>query len=174
LTDVANGNLANVSFIMPYNGKVSDHPVHVKDPTAGPTWVASIINAIGETPFWNDTAIVVYWDDWGGFFDHVAPPTGPLYQDPFEYGFRVPLVLIAPYAKVGTIDHTARTFVGSLRLIEETFGLPSLGTLDQYEPDALDSMLDFTQSPLPFTPLGGSSARPFQHIPIRSHATPKR
>jgi phospholipase C len=164
LTDVANHQLADVSFVMPWSGKVSDHPQFVKDPLAGPVWVASLINAIGETPYWYTTAIVVFWDDWGGFFDHVAPPPPPLNPDPFEYGFRVPLVVVSPFARIGTIDHTSRTFVSALRLIEETFNLPSLGTLDQYEPDGLDSMLNFSQPPVRFTQLGGQSALPFREV----------
>jgi phospholipase C len=167
LTDVAGGQLANVTFVIPYNGSVSDHPDHVKNPQAGPDWVASIVNSIGETPFWNSTAIVVYWDDWGGFYDHVVPPTSPVSPDPFEYGFRVPLMVLSPYAERGTIDHTTRTFVSSLRFIEQTFKLPSLGTLDQYEP-GLYSMLHLTQHPIPFVPVGGANARPFRHrAPIK-------
>jgi len=144
---------------------VSDHPAATKDALAGPTWIASVANAVGESPFWNNTAIVLWWDDWGGFFDHVPPPPPPVYQDPFEYGFRVPLIVLSPYARVGSIDHTPRTFVSALRLIEETFNLPSLGTTDQYEPDGLDSMLNFSQSPIPYTPVGGSAARPHHSHP---------
>jgi phospholipase C len=170
LTDVGNGTLADVTFVMPWGHGVSDHPGLVHDPTAGPEWVASVTNAIGETPFWNNTAIVIWWDDWGGLYDHVAPmpPNGsPPWMgnpDPLEYGFRVPLMVVSPYARVGTIDHTPRSFVSALRLIEETFGLPTLGTEDQFEPDGLDSMLNFQQEPIPYTPLGGSAARPFLHL----------
>jgi phospholipase C len=169
LSDVQNGNLADVSFVSPWSGQVSDHPEDTKDPTAGPEWVSSIVNAVGETPYWNSTAVVVYWDDWGGFFDHATPTLftgGPPWlgnPDPYEYGFRVPLIVASAYARVGTIDHTRRTFVSALRLIEETFNLPSLGTLDQYEPDGLDSMLNLNQAPIPFTPLGGSNAQPFRY-----------
>lgn len=168
LTDVANNQLADVSFVDPNSTGVSDHPIMVKDPSAGPNWVASLINAIGESPYWNDTAIVVWWDDWGGFYDHVKPPhgQGPSWigvPDPFEWGFRVPLVVVSPYARVGTIDHTPRTFVSALRLIEETFKVGTLNTTDKYEPDGLDSMFNFSQKPIPFTPLGGSQARPFRH-----------
>ena len=160
ITDVQNGNLADVSFVIPWSFKVSDHPGEVRDASAGPNWVASVVNAVGESPYWGTTAVVVWWDDWGGWFDHVPPPASPVSPDPFEYSFRVPLIVASPYARVGSIDHTPRTFVSALRLIEETFGLPSLGTTDQYEPDGLDAMFDFTQSPIQYTPLGGSAARP--------------
>lgn len=160
LSDIQSGQLANVSYVIPFNGSVSDHPEHVKDPQAGPNWVGSIVNAIGETPYWNSTVVVIFWDDWGGFFDHVAPPASPLNPDPFEYGFRVPMIVVSPYATLGTIDHTPRTFVSTLNFIEETFGLPSLHTLDQYEP-GIDAMLNFNQPPNPYRVVGGPSTRPF-------------
>ncbi|MBV9648104.1 MAG: hypothetical protein JO043_11615 [Candidatus Eremiobacteraeota bacterium] len=160
ITDVGNGNLADVTFIMPEGGE-SDHPGWVNHPSYGPNWVASLVNAIGQSKYnyWNNSAIVVWWDDWGGWFDHVTPPRPvgePSWMgnpDPYEYGFRVPLIVASPYAKVGSIDHETRSFVSTLRLIEETFGLPQLGTLDQYEPDGLDTMFNFSQNPLPYTPL---------------------
>jgi phospholipase C len=172
LSDVASGNLADVSFVIPYSGGVSDHPEHVKSPTAGPQWVSAVVDAVGNSPYWGSTAIVVYWDDWGGFFDHVppTPPSGsPPWMgnpDPFEYGFRVPLIVISPYAILGTIDHEPRSFVSSLRLIEETFGLPSLGALDQWEPDGLDTMFNFNQPPNPFVAIGGTDVQPRHYKPI--------
>jgi phospholipase C len=171
LKDVAGGTLANVTYVMPWSEKVSDHPEEVKDPSAGPDWVASLVNAIGETPFWSNTAIVIWWDDWGGWYDHVPPPAPPFSQDPYEYSFRVPLIVASPYARVGSMDHEPRTFVSALRLIEETFGLSSLGTTDQYEPDGLDTMFNFKQSPIPYTPLGGSNARPFRGLHPASRRT---
>jgi phospholipase C len=151
--DVAHRRLADVAYIISPHG-ADDHPLGVTDPQAGPRWVSSIVDAIGESPYWNDTAVVIWWDDWGGWFDHVVPPVSPVRPDPFEYGFRVPLIVVSAYARVGTVDHTTRTFVSALRLIEETFGLPSLGTTDQYEPDGLDSMFDFARRPIRFTPIG--------------------
>ena len=114
LEDVEAGSLADVTFIMPWTIQVSDHPGNVRDPQDGPNWVGSVVNAIGESAFWKDTAIVIWWDDWGGFYDHVAPPASPLNPDPFEYGFRIPLIVVSPYARIGTIDHTSRTFVSAL------------------------------------------------------------
>jgi phospholipase C len=165
LTDVANGQLADVTFVIPFDGGVSDHPVHMRDPEGGGKWVSSVVDAVGDTPFWYSTAFVIFWDDWGGFFDHVVPPASPVQDDPFEYGFRVPLIVVSPYARVGHIDHTQRTFVSALRLIEEAFNLPSLGTTDQYEPDGLDSMFDFGKPPRRFIPIGGTDLRPFVKPP---------
>jgi phospholipase C len=166
-TDVAAGNLADVTFLAP-TAAASDHPGLVKNPEAGPNFVAQAVNAIGETPYWSNTAVVVWWDDWGGLYDHVAPtPPQGLPQwygepDPFEYCFRVPLIVASAYANVGSIDHTNRTFVSAIRLIEETFGLPELGTMDQFEPDGLDPMFNFNNPPIPYTILGGSDAQPFR------------
>ena len=178
IADVANNNLADVSFVSPNSPSVSDHPIMVKNASAGPNWVASVVNAVGESPYWNTTAIVIWWDDWGGFYDHVAPPKGPVYPytvgtNPFEYGFRVPLILVSPYARVGTIDHTKRTFVSAIKLIEETFKLGSMGTADSFEPDGLDGMFNFSQKALPYTPVGGSQAQPFRHLaPPQPEAVP--
>jgi phospholipase C len=166
LKDASKHKLADVSFVIPPSEKESDHPGNVPsdNPEAGPQWIASVVNAIGESKYWNSTAIVIWWDDWGGLYDHVMPPVSPVNPDPFEYGFRVPLVVLSPYAIVGSIDHTPRTFVSALRLIEETYNLPSLGTTDQYEPDGLDSMFNYNQAPTPFTPLGGSNARSIRMV----------
>ena len=172
LKDVEAGHLADVTFIMPWTIQVSDHPGNVRDPQDGPDWVGSVVNAIGESPFWKDTAVVIWWDDWGGFYDHVAPPTSPLNPDPFEYGFRVPMIVVSSYARIGTIDHTPRTFVSALRLIEETFELPSLGTTDRFEPDGLDAAFDFNAPPIRYTPVGGPPADPlqyYQHMPAGPH-----
>jgi phospholipase C len=159
--DVKANRLADVAFVIAPTAKYSDHPGEVPVASGGPEWVASIVNAVGESKYWNNTAIVIWWDDWGGFFDHVSPIPPPLQIDPINYGFRVPLIVSSPYAIVGNIDHRQRSFASALRLIEETFTLPSLNTMDQYEPDGLDSMFNFSQKPTPFTPLGGSNSRPY-------------
>ncbi|MBV9648305.1 MAG: hypothetical protein JO043_12620 [Candidatus Eremiobacteraeota bacterium] len=148
LKDIQANTLADVSFVSPNSRSVSDHPGYMRDPHAGQKWVASIVNGIGESPYWDNTAVIVTWDDWGGLFDHVSPP----FKDPLSYSFRVPLVAASAYARLGAIDHTKRSYVSALNLIEETFGLPSLGTLDQFEP-GLDSMFDFNAQPHKYVPL---------------------
>jgi hypothetical protein len=103
------------------------------------------INAIMSNPtLWNSTAIFITWDDFGGFYDHVAPPA----RDQFPLGPRVPLLIISPYAKSGYISHTQYEFASVLRFIEERFGLASLGNRDKTSNDTTDSF-DFTQVPLP-------------------------
>ena len=89
--DITAGRLPGLSWVIPTAAN-SDHPGSMG---SGPDWVASVVNAVGESKFWNSTAICVVWDDWGGFYDHVAPP----YADYDGLGFRVPLIVISPYAK---------------------------------------------------------------------------
>ncbi|HEY2475383.1 MAG TPA: alkaline phosphatase family protein [Candidatus Cybelea sp.] len=131
LTDISNGNLANVTWITP-SGAASDHAGRTDG--SGPSWVTSIVNAIGQSQYWGSTAIFVTWDDWGGWYDHVQPP---LYNS-YELGFRVPLLVISPYAKPGYISHVQHEFGSILRFTEENFGLPSLGTTDARADDLSD------------------------------------
>jgi phospholipase C len=142
LTDVANNQLQQVSWVIP-NGRQSDH-TDISD-GSGPSWVASVVNAIGNSPYWANTAIFITWDDWGGFYDHVAPKV----INSYEYGFRVPLIVVSPYAKAKTISHATHDFGSILKFIEENFGLQSLGNADVSADDFSDCF-DFSQTPLPF------------------------
>jgi phospholipase C len=142
LTDILNNQLAQVSWVIP-DGKQSDHAV--SNDGSGPSWVASVVNAIGNSPYWKDTAIFITWDDWGGWFDHVAPQV----INQYEYGFRVPLIVVSPYAKAQHISHTTHQFGSILKFVEETFNLPSLGYSDVAADDFSDCF-DYNQTPLPF------------------------
>ncbi len=154
LTDITNGNLAQVSWVIP-TGTNSDHAGSTAT-TGGPSWVASVVNAIGTSAYWSNTAIIITWDDWGGWYDHVAPPAiindGISWGSGYVYGFRVPLIVVSPYAKAGYISHVNHDFGSVLNLIEHTFTLPSLGYADAYADD-LGDCFDFTQTPLSFTPI---------------------
>jgi phospholipase C len=143
LTDIENNALPQVSWVIPA-GFNSDHPGTTKA-TGGPSWVASIVNAIGNSPYWADTAIFITWDDWGGWYDHVAPKLINSYQ----YGFRVPLIVVSPYAKSGHISHAAHDFGSILKFTEEVYGLPSLGYGDALADD-LSDCFDFSQTPITF------------------------
>ena len=104
LTDVQNGNLAQVTWVTP-TALASDH-ASITD-GSGPSWVASIVNTVAASPFWDSTAIIVTWDDWGGWYDHVAPTV----RNPYELGFRVPLLVISPYVKsAGYVSHVGYEF----------------------------------------------------------------
>jgi len=137
LTDISAGQLPAVSWVIP-SGQNSDHPV-VNQGT-GPSWVAAIVNAIGNSPYWSDTAIFITWDDWGGWYDHVAPP---IYNS-YEYGFRVPLIVVSPYAKAHYVSHERHDFGSILRFIEDNFYLPTLGYADT-RADNLSDCFDFNR-----------------------------
>jgi phospholipase C len=158
LTDIANHNLRAVSWVIP-SGQASDHPVANKG--TGPSWVASIVNAIGNSSYWANTAIIITWDDWGGWYDHVPPPQVRVdcsqWGCGYVYGFRVPLIVISPYAKPGYISHVNHDFGSILKFIEEIYGLGSLGYADAFADDLSDSF-NFNQPPHAFhtiaAPLG--------------------
>ncbi len=142
LTDIAKGRLADVVWVTP-TALASDH-ARVTD-GSGPSWVADVVNAIGESRYWNDTAIFVTWDDWGGWFDHVPPH---LYNS-YELGFRVPLIVISPYAKNHYVSHRQHEFGSILKFAEEAFGLGSLHTTD-VRSDDLSDCFDFSKPPTRF------------------------
>ncbi|MGC1380493.1 MAG: alkaline phosphatase family protein [Candidatus Baltobacteraceae bacterium] len=152
--DVSKRRLPAVSWITP-DSLNSDHPDTTKDKPCqhggqladtGPSWIASIVNAVGHSPYWNSTAIVVVWDDWGGFYDHVAPPHPYTWQG--GPGFRVPMLIISPYVKPH-VEHTVYEFGSILRFIEETWNLGSLGTSDA-KATSIANAFDFNMAPRKF------------------------
>jgi phospholipase C len=150
LTDAANGNLATVDWVTPSKPD-SDHPGDHSP--RGPSWVASVVNAIGQSSYWDSTAIIVVWDDWGGWYDNSPPPQ----LDFRGLGIRVPCLIISPYAKTNYVDHTQYEFGSILRFIEEVnptvlpLGPTSEGYTDT-RATSLDNAFDFTQAPRKFTP----------------------
>ena len=130
-TDITNGQLPAMSWVIP-TWDNSDHAGSTI--SVGPSWVASIVNAVGNSSYWGDTAILIVWDDWGGWYDHVAPQV----INSYEYGFRVPLIVVSPYAKPGYISHVTHDFGSILKFTENVFGLPSLGYADSTADDLLD------------------------------------
>lgn len=141
-TDISNSSLTlpSVVFIMPGNSQESEHPPN--DVKAGEHRVVGIINSVMQSPYWNSTAIFLTWDDYGGWYDHVAPPQ----VDAYGYGFRVPCLIISPYAKQGFIDHTLADHTSILKFIEAVFGLPSLAQRDSKANNLMEAF-DFMQSP---------------------------
>jgi phospholipase C len=118
-SDIRQGYLASMTWITP-PFDTSDHP---GGPSLckGMNWTANLINAVMRSPLWESTAIVVTWDDFGGFYDHVAPPQ----VDRFGFGPRAPLLVISPWSKRG-VDHTTYDFTSVLKFVGEDFGLPIL------------------------------------------------
>jgi phospholipase C len=141
VSDIAAGQLAEVTWVVP-SGVNSDHPGSYS--RTGPQWIASIVNAVGGSKFWNSTAIFITWDDWGGWYDHVAPPQ----LDEMGLGFRVPLIVVSPYARHGYVSHVQHEFGSILHFTEHNFGLPSLGQSDA-RADKMADCFDFTQTPSP-------------------------
>jgi phospholipase C len=160
LRDISNCNLRSVSWVTP-TGQNSDH-AGALDAVGGPSWVASIVNAIGTstvcdggTGYWNNTAIVVVWDDWGGWYDHESPTILSRVQGDYERGFRVPLIFVSAYTRRGYIDNNRIDFGSILRFIEQNFGLPT-GTLnfaDARATHGLNNFFNLKKSPRSFTPV---------------------
>jgi phospholipase C len=143
LTDIVGGTLQQVTWIVP-SGPDSDHAG--AGGGNGPSWVTALVNAIGTSQYWNDTAIFITWDDWGGWFDHVAPKR----LDDMGLGYRVPLVVISPYARLAYVSHTPHESASLMKFVEEDFGLSQLGQVDG-RADDLSDCFDFSQPPTPFT-----------------------
>ena len=108
------GNLPAVSWVLP-NAYDSEHPPALV--SVGQSYVTNIVNAVMRSPDWSSTAIFLTWDDWGGFYDQVVPPT----IDALGYGIRVPGLVISPYAKTGYVDHQTLSFDAYLKFIEDDF-----------------------------------------------------
>ncbi|MBV9263306.1 MAG: hypothetical protein JO324_03220, partial [Candidatus Eremiobacteraeota bacterium] len=142
LTDVARGSLASVTWVTP-TAKASDH-AGITD-GSGPSWVAAVVNAVGRSSFWKSTAILVTWDDWGGWYDHVAPPQ----YDAYELGFRVPLIVISPYSKRHFVSHKQYEFGSILKFVEHALGLATLGATD-IRSDDLSDCFNFLAPAAPF------------------------
>jgi phospholipase C len=145
ITDVGNGTLANVTWITP-TLTTSDEGRSVN--VSGPPYVASLVNAVGQSKFWDSTAIFVTWADYGGFYDHVPPP-----QDADQgRSFRVPLIVISPFVAPGRVTHTQYQHGSLLKFVEETFGVNPLSRLDARANSPLREF-DFNRSPRTFTPI---------------------
>jgi phospholipase C len=143
-SDLKAGTLPSVSWVIPSLFD-SDHPASGCD--GGPYWITKVVNAIGTSAYWKDTAIVLLWDDWGGWYDNAPPPQ----VNYTSQGFRVPMIVISPYAKPGFISHTPYDFGSILKLVEQTFDLGSLGT-DDAKANSMENVFDFTQTPNVFHP----------------------
>ena len=153
LTDITGGTLQSVSWVIP-DGRDSDHAK--SNDGCGPSWVTSIVNAIGSSPtYWSNTAIILTWDDWGGWYDHVPPPQ--LVDDctswgsGYVYGFRVPMIVISPYiTKPAYISHVNHDFGSILKFIENNFNLPSLGYADAHASTIFRTFSISAQTPIVF------------------------
>jgi phospholipase C len=158
LSDVQNGQLPAMSWVIP-EGANSDHPgtkVGGQYVDNGPEWVATVVNAIGESAYWNSTAIIIVWDDWGGFYDNEGGVLGK-YAGPGE---RVPAIIVSPYARPGYISTTTYQFGSILKYIEGNWNLGSLNTTDKTSTSIADCF-DYDQSPIPFQPIVSSLGKAY-------------
>jgi phospholipase C len=144
LTDAAKGTLPSVSWVIPKLTD-SDHPA--SGCRNGPTWVSRVVDAIGNGPDWDSTAIVITWDEWGGWYDSIPPPQ----LDYVSLGMRIPMIIISPYAKHHYVSKTQYEFGSILKFIEQNFGAPSLGATD-VRANSISGAFDFTQKPAAFKP----------------------
>ncbi len=153
-SDISGNSLPSLSWVIP-DGVNSDHPGYASD--TGPSWVASVVNAIGQSSYWSSTAVIVVWDDWGGFYDDVKPPKRDKQGGP---GFRVPMLVVSPYVPQNEISHTDYEFGSIVRFIEDTWKLGRLGTTDKTS-TSIVNMFDFGQSPRSFISIPSSLPRSF-------------
>jgi len=149
------GTLPQVSWIVPSSG-VSDHPASPGNTRTAMAYVTTLLNDVMRGPGWDSTAVFLTWDDWGGFYDHVRPP----HVDGNGYGLRVPGLVISPWARPGSIDHTSLSFDSYLKLIEDRFlGGQRLDPATDGRPDSRPTVreplagdvwnaFDFSQDPL--------------------------
>ncbi len=154
----ASGMLPAVSWVVPYSG-VGEHPASDSPIWKGQAHVTRLINALMRGPDWNETAVFLTWDDWGGFYDHVEPPR----VDANGYGIRVPALTISPWVAPGTIDSQVLSFDAYLKLIEDLFlGGERLNPRTLSRPDSRPTVrekvailgdllkeFEFSQDPLP-------------------------
>ena len=154
--DLQNGTLPQVSWLVPH-GVQSEHPP--QDIRKGMSHVTSLVNAVMKSQYWKTCAIIIIWDDSGGFYDHVAPPN----IDQFGFGFRVPAIVISPYSRPKTVVHTHYDMTSPLKLIETAFGLGSLTGRDASANNMLDCF-DFGEPPLPTDVITSSTKLDFSDM----------
>jgi phospholipase C len=140
--DIDNCTLQSVSWVIP-DGNNSDHAGSLLA-TGGPSWVASIVNKIGSGScgYWKDTAIFVTWDDWGGWYDHEPPTILPKEQGDYQYGFRVPLLVVSAYTPAHYINNARHDFGSILRFIQQNFGIQE-GSLNFADARAMTDLTAF-------------------------------
>jgi phospholipase C len=142
VTDARAGNLPEVSWISTPS-QWSEHPP--ASVCAGENWTVTLVEALAVGPDWKDSAMFITWDDFGGFYDHVPPAQ----IDYYGLGFRVPLIVVSPFAKPNYIDHTRGEFSSVLRFIETDFQVPNLTSRDKEgQTTDLTQFFDFNQKAL--------------------------
>jgi phospholipase C len=159
LTDIGAGKLRSVTWITPTFPN-SDHPGAGSN--TGPSWVASLVNAIGESKYWSSSAIFIFWDEYGGLYD----PEAPAFVDYDGLGMRLPLLIVSPFAKKGYVSHVHFEHGSILRFIEDQFGLGRLAPSDKRANSPGPDSFDFSQPPRKFVKIAAPYDREyFLHQP---------
>jgi phospholipase C len=158
-TDLVDGTLPAVAFIAP-SGPSEHPPSSLK---SGQRFIKTLIQSLMQSQYWESSAFMWSYDDWGGWYDHVSPPQ----VDEFGYGFRVPALLVSAYAKQGYIDSTQLDYTSSLKFIAENWGLEPLAARDAAA-NNISNAFDFTKPP--------RQARflPFERETVESKPEPRR
>jgi phospholipase C len=149
VSDVKNDKLAAITWLVP-DLKHSEHPIASE--CVGQNWTVREVNAVMESPYWKNTAIILTWDDYGGFYDHVPPPR----LTPYQLGPRVPTIMISAYSKPHHVSHRTFDFRSVLKYVEQTFRLPASMTYNR-SVNSVGHLLDVTQKPLAPQPLKPTS-----------------
>jgi phospholipase C len=162
-SDVSNGKLRQISWITP-TWVNSDHAGSGSN--TGPAWVASLVNAIGQSQYWDSTAIFIFWDDYGGWYD----PEPPAYVDYDGLGIRLPMLIVSAYAKQGYVSHVHYEHGSILKFVEDQFGLGRLSASDKRATSPDKDCFNFNQSPRPFTVIPSALGKEyFMHQPLDLH-----
>ena len=170
-SSLSSGTLPSVSWIMPVGGDapgVSQHPT--ENVTTGELWLENIVNSVMQSSLWNSTAIFITYDEGGGYYDHVPPPI----VDGNQLGFRVPLIVISPYAKENYVSSTVLNHASTLAFIEYNWKLPALNgfvassnvPLDFFDFNASYAGGQIVRAPIILSPSAGFP-QPFQ-IPLNN------
>ena len=161
--DVSEGRLRTVSWVLP-TWENSDHSG--SGSTTGPSWVASLVNAIGTSKYWDSTAIFIFWDEYGGWYD----PAAPQMVDYDGLGMRIPLIVVSPYAKRGFVSHVHYEHGSILRFIEDRFALGQLAASDTRANSPETDCFDFNAPPRAFVPIKAPYDRSyFERQPPDNH-----
>jgi phospholipase C len=139
-TDLQNGTLPAVSYVLLLGA--TEHPI--SDISLGEKAAQTMLHTLMQSDSWETSAFVLTYDDWGGWYDHVPPPQ----IDDRGYGFRVPTLLVSPYARMGQIDHTLLDHTSLLKFIEENWDIPPLAARDA-KANNITSAFDFSMTPRP-------------------------
>ena len=176
LKDIDGCQLSSLSWVVP-SGQNSDHAEH--NDGGGPSWVAAIVNALGNskscdegTGYWKDTAIIITWDDWGGWYDH-EPPVLSTHSE-YEHGFRVPLIVVSAYTTAGYVNNSQQDFGSILRFIEHNFGVEegSLQFADARAQSDLGLFFNLRAAPRSYTNISAQKSAAFFLNDSRAMADP--